>query len=114
MDRGAAGVRIFVLLLTAIAAICCSEEAPAPEELYALHCASCHGEDGRGDPRRRDLDAGLDLTTSELVLSGADGLIYRSIAYGFEGMPAFSHKLSLEQMQALTRYTLTFDPNNAP
>lgn len=106
-------MRILVLL-TALAALCCSEEPPTPEELYARHCASCHGDDGRGDPRRRELDAGLDLTTSELVRSGADGLIYRSIAYGFEGMPAFSHKLSLEEMQALTRHTLTFDPNRSP
>lgn len=81
---------------------------PTPAQLYTEHCASCHGADGRGDPRRRGFYAGLDLTASPLVQEGRDGLVYRRIAYGYGAMPGFQHKLDTNQLLGLTEYTLQF------
>lgn len=77
-----------------------------PARLFEEHCARCHGVDGRGDPRRRALEPGLDLEQSLLLESKLDGIAYRTIANGSEGMPAFSQTLSVEEIRGLVSYCL--------
>lgn len=98
-----------VVLLITLVTVACHDD-PTPAELYAEHCASCHGADGRGDARRRGFYPQLDLTASELVRRGEDGLVYRRIAYGYGAMPGFRHRLDVDQMLGLTDYTLDFGP----
>jgi putative copper export protein/mono/diheme cytochrome c family protein len=59
-------------------------------ELYAQHCAACHGERGRGDgPLAKDLQPPpLDLTTFQ-VHAQPDGNLYWWITHGIGAMPPF-------------------------
>ena len=78
--------------------------------LYAVHCASCHGKDGRGDG-----DAGLDLLPSPALLArlmeqqgAVDEYMLWTISEGglpFEtGMPAFKDKLSEREIWQVVTY----------
>ena len=78
--------------------------------LYAVHCASCHGKDGRGDG-----DAGLDLLPSPALLArlmeqqgAVDEYMLWTISEGglpFDtGMPAFKQKLSEREIWQVVTY----------
>jgi cytochrome c oxidase cbb3-type subunit 3 len=94
------------------------EAAPAPEttpappatevpaavadgqELYAKHCASCHGAEGKGG-------FGPDLS-GEYKYGKTDMAVEESISYGRPGnMPAFDKKLSSEEIKTLADYILS-------
>lgn len=75
-------------------------------ELYAEHCARCHGDDGRGDPRVLALSPNSDLTRSPLVRRRARGAIFVQISQGSGSMPAFSHKLEIGDIELLSDYVL--------
>ncbi len=75
-------------------------------ELYGEHCARCHGEDGRGDPRALALAPGSDLSRSALVRNRKRGPIHLRISHGSGSMPAFSHKLELGDIDLLVDYVL--------
>jgi cytochrome c oxidase cbb3-type subunit III len=79
-------------------------EAPAAvaggQELYARHCASCHGADGKGG-------FGPDLS-GEYKYGKSSVAVEESITFGRPGnMPAFEGKLSGEEIKALTDYILS-------
>ena len=89
-----------------------SETTPAPpaaevpaavadgQELYAKHCASCHGAEGKGG-------FGPDLS-GEYKYGKTDMSVEESIAYGRPGnMPAFDKKLSSEEIKSLADYILS-------
>jgi mono/diheme cytochrome c family protein len=76
------------------------------EELWTEHCQKCHGADGSGNPAQRALDPGVDLTASKLVAARARGLVYQRIAYGYQAMPGYRHKLELGDLQMLTEFVL--------
>ena len=90
---------------------------PAPAEvdaagLYALYCASCHGEDGSGDgivqldrPARSFRDGGFSFGNTRTAIA-------RTIASGIGGtpMPGFGAALSEEQQLALADYVIAFGP----
>ena len=105
------------LLLTLALAACAS---PSPEEgrlLYLEHCATCHGEDGRGDPRRQVLGKGLDLTRSRLLERDllAGPAVARTIRNGGELMPAYDHLLTPREVEAITAWVLTLtSPEQRP
>jgi cytochrome c oxidase cbb3-type subunit 3 len=70
------------------------------QELYAKHCASCHGAEGKGG-------FGPDLS-GEYKYGKTDMAVEESISYGRPGnMPAFDKKLSSEQIKTLTDYILS-------
>jgi len=79
-------------------------EAPAAvaggQELYAKHCAGCHGAEGKGA-------FGPDLS-GEYKYGKTDMAVEESISYGRPGnMPGFEKKLSSEQIKTLTDYILS-------
>ncbi len=76
------------------------------ESLWQEHCVRCHGENGRGDPRRVGLSPALDLSRSVLVARRERGALYRRIQGGTENMPAFSHKLPQGDIELLVDYVL--------
>jgi len=78
------------------------------EELYADHCARCHGDDGRGDPRQLPLAPALDLTRSTLIARRARGALYRRIQQGQDTMPAFGHKLPQGDIELLVDHVMRF------
>ncbi len=97
-----------VLQLVLFGSLLCSGCVTPPDAapLWAEHCAECHGEDGRGDPRRFGLQPGVDLARSEIVQKRVGYRIYRVIRNGSAAMPAFDHKLEHEEIESLTAYVL--------
>lgn len=82
-------------------------EAPA---LYALHCASCHGAEGRGDgPAAKALDpAPANFHDSERMASRSVYSLYSSLSLGVQGtaMSAFA------QLPEKDRWALAFHVAN--
>lgn len=101
-----------------------SETAPAPltgRELFAAHCAVCHGADGEGQPNWHIANDDGTLPAPPLNGDGhtwhhPDGLLYRIVSQGgaqFESpsdpgfksaMPGFEDRLSHEEIIAVLTY----------
>ena len=78
----------------------------AGEELFALNCASCHGDDGRG---MQDLGA-PNLTDDTWIYGGSDEAMFDTIHDGRQGwMPAWEDRLSLAERKILTIHTQDLD-----
>lgn len=96
-------------------------DAPLGEQVYARHCAACHGPDGKGDgpaapalnPRPRDFSRGaykFKSTASGLSPRLSD--IRRSIRAGIAGtsMPAWKDLLTDEEVDAVAEHIRGFGP----
>jgi mono/diheme cytochrome c family protein len=99
------------VLLAAGAA--CTRVPDDPAAAYAMLCARCHGEDGRGNPEIR-VQRGLDLTRSELMARGGVAAARQRIAEGKGTMPAFGRKLTPEQLDRLAAFAFGFSTSPAP
>ena len=74
-------------------------EAGQGQELYARHCAACHGAEGKGG-------IGPDLT-GEYRYGRSPEAVSESIRNGRpEGMPAFGNQLSAGEIEGLTVFVL--------
>lgn len=77
----------------------------AGAQLYAEHCASCHGVDGRGDgPQARNLDpAPFDFHDVARQSQRSVHALYNVVTLGLDGtaMPAFSATLADDERWAL-------------
>lgn len=82
------------------------------QELFALACAPCHGESGRGDgpnvATMKDF-AGQpirprDLTRGQLKVSAAPEQIYLRIACGIDQMPSFNASLTPEDIWSVVKF----------
>ncbi len=78
-------------------------------ELYGEHCARCHGDQGRGDPRALGLSPNVDLSRSELLRKRSRGQVFLRITQGYGSMPAFSHKLERGDVELLVDYVLELE-----
>lgn len=73
----------------------------AGKQLYASHCAACHGENGKGT-------VGPDLTASQYKYGKARLDIAKSISEGRpNGMPSFSGQMNPEQVEGLVEFLLS-------
>jgi len=107
-----------VLMLMGIGVACGTRENPeAPQtrgqRLYAQHCASCHGNSGRGSWRAwLFLIRPGDLTDSKTMKALSDQYIFDLIqqggaTIGKPGMPAYGFHLKDEEIQELVAYVRT-------
>jgi len=82
--------------------------APRGDELYAAHCAACHGDTGAGG-------VGVPLSLPSFLESVDDGFLRKTIRYGRPGrvMPAF-RVLSNAQIDAIVRYIRGWSDKPAP
>ncbi len=79
--------------------------------LFDIHCAVCHGEEGKGDgpvaayfkPPASDV---ADLTEDRIVRE-EDGLIYLTITKGFQGMPPLASNLTPRERWDVINYLRT-------
>ena len=80
-----------------------AETLSAGGELYALQCATCHGDEGLGNT---DLGA-PNLTDDYWLYGGSLGTIIATIEDGRQGvMPAWSERLSYADRKVLTAFVL--------
>lgn len=99
-----------VLLLAALVAVallagCKRGDLTAPD-LYARHCARCHGDRGEGDQRALRLYPGLDLIASPMGRLADRVAIRQRIAEGEGPMPAFKRRLDPGEIEKLVEYTI--------
>lgn len=73
-------------------------------QLYTKHCASCHGKDGRAKTLKGKLNHARDLTDRAWQDDASDERLFNSIMNGKRKMPAFSKKLSEQEIDALVTY----------
>ena len=79
------------------------------KSLFEYHCATCHGEDGKGTKRGHELkapnfaDAGWQATKK-------DEELLNTITNGKNKMPRWSDKLKPEEIQALAKYVRKLVP----
>ena len=75
-----------------------AKENVSGEELFAAHCAVCHGAAGEGG-------IGPDLTVSDYAYGSSSAEIRASIAEGRPGgMPGFGNQLSDAEIEALAEF----------
>ena len=72
--------------------------------LYAKHCASCHGKDGRSKTIKGRLKHARDLTDGDWQDKVSDERIFNSIINGKGKMPGYAKKLSQQQIESLATY----------
>jgi mono/diheme cytochrome c family protein len=96
--------RLSLLLLALVA--CGPHEPLTPPQAYGRYCARCHGDDGRGDPKTVRLNPKVDLVRSEMVREGDLARVRESIDQGRGAMPAFRRKLTAQEVEGLTAYTV--------
>lgn len=75
-------------------------------EVFAGNCASCHGEDGKGD-----LELGApDLTDDHWLYGGDASSVYNSIFFGRQGhMPHWEERLRPAEINTLALYVATLE-----
>jgi high-affinity iron transporter len=86
-----------------------AEETPLPgKSLFATHCQTCHGVEGRGDgPAGKVLDPPpRDLTMRPYKQGCGPGAIVQTLRSGVSGsaMPSFQGVLNEQEMQELAKY----------
>ena len=94
--------------MAALVALCSPTVVSAVngEEVFASHCASCHGTDGKAKtPAGKKLRV-KDLTQSKLADTDIEKQIVNGTqdAKGIARMPEFKTKLSPEEIAALVAY----------
>lgn len=76
-----------------------AESSISSRSLYNIHCASCHGRDGKANtPKGRETEAD-DITGG---ISTAKTI--RVVTNGRGDMPSFKRKLSAAQISSIARY----------
>lgn len=82
-------------------------------ELWNKNCASCHGKDGKGKTKMGEKLKVRDLTDPAVMAKLNKENVTASMTKGVKGeegdklvMKAYNDKLSAEEIQALTDYTL--------
>jgi mono/diheme cytochrome c family protein len=88
-----------------------NDKSSGAQQLYARHCASCHGADGRARTSKGRFGHARDLTDAKWHDDVTDERIFNSIMNGRSvrgNMPAFSDKLSEKDADELVRYVRKF------
>ena len=99
---------VLVLLLAAMPLLSlpsCARDRSAPG-LYRSYCRRCHGPDGEGPKKPVRLYPHLNLRSSPMVLRGDRAAVRQRIAEGHGPMPAYSKRLTPEELERLVDFTL--------
>ena len=77
-------------------------------QLYAMHCLTCHGTEGRGDTEMREFlkTAPADLTDDVWSYGGDNGAVFHIISVGNRerDMPGFADKLTEQRIWQIVAY----------
>lgn len=75
-------------------------------QIYAAHCARCHGGDGRGQTPKGKQTGAKDFTNPQWQANEARGI--RAITNGKGKMPGFKSTLNPEQIRAVWEHVRGF------
>lgn len=116
---------VIAFMATAFAAVLMATSTPARAQttddgavIYIDSCARCHKEDGLGVPNRYPPLAGnpdaadLDWVV-EVVTNGLSGKVIMGVEYD-KDMPAFGDRLSAEDIQLVSEYTVELSKSGPP
>ncbi|NUN14153.1 MAG: c-type cytochrome [Myxococcales bacterium] len=80
----------------------------AGEQLFKTHCASCHGNTGKGNGPKAPATI-PDWTIETDILTASDGMLYWHVAEGLTGtaMPAWKTTLSQDEIWQVIAYIRT-------
>ncbi len=79
------------------------------EILYGIHCALCHGENGRGDgPLASYFSRSPEILSSPRASAEFDGTVYLMILQGVGEMPALAENLTVRERWDVINYIRTF------
>ena len=76
-------------------------------ELYAKHCSSCHGKDGRAKTFKAKFNHARDLTDPLWQDEVSDERLFNSIMNGKKKMPAYRKKMTEPQVNSLIAFVRT-------
>jgi len=86
-------------------------EVRAAQALWGMRCATCHGQEGRGDGPGKPPGANLpDMTSAAFQGVRSDAQLTEVIAKGRGLMPAFSDQLTEAGIHALVRHVRGLAP----
>ena len=94
---------LMALLCSGVPVSHAQEEGVNAKKLFIYHCATCHGEDGKGTKRGHELKS-PNLTDADWQAKKNDDEILNSITNGKNKMPRWNEKLKPEEIQSLARY----------
>ncbi len=84
--------------------------------LFDIHCAVCHGKDGKGQgpvaPYFKPPEAEVADLTEERIAKHEDGLIYLTITQGFQGMASLAENLTPQERWDVINYLRTLQSRN--
>ncbi|MBF8277008.1 MAG: cytochrome c oxidase, cbb3-type, subunit [Candidatus Brocadiaceae bacterium] len=105
------GVPIFLAawLCSSVLVSHAQEEGVNAKKLFVYHCATCHGEDGKGTKRGHELKS-PNLADANWQAKKKDDEILNSITNGKNKMPRWNEKLKPEEIQALANYVRKLAP----
>lgn len=94
---------VALLGMLALASAAAADGLEAGKKVYAQKCASCHGADGKGNPKMAET---LKVTIPDLTKGPAksDAELAKIISDGKPPMPGFGKGLSKEELRALVQY----------
>ena len=76
-----------------------------PAQIYAAHCAACHGADGRARTAKGKRAGATDLTSN---WNRDEGRGIRIITNGKDEMPSFKKKLTAAEIRSVFSYVVRF------
>lgn len=82
-------------------------KAKEAKRLFKQRCSKCHGPDGTGNTTSGQVIGATNLTDPEWQERVDDKRLVTSIKHGRGQMPAFSEKLTEEQIASLVLYVRT-------
>ncbi len=77
-------------------------ENVSSRSLYNIHCASCHGRDGRANTAK-----GRETDADDITGGVSTAKTIRVVTNGRGDMPGFKKKLSAAQIASIARYVAT-------
>jgi len=77
-------------------------ENVSSRSLYNIHCASCHGRDGRSNTTK-----GRETDADDITGGISTAKTVRVVTNGRGDMPGFKRKLSAAQISSIARYVAT-------
>ena len=82
----------------------------AGKTIYAVRCASCHGDngDGKGSEAGRYATKPQDLRDAKVMQAMTDGELFWKISVGHRPMPGFKNRLSEDERWKVIDFIRTF------